>query len=319
VSREVTVSPQPTLYAVKPDAGQLAVEQVWSQPGAGPLPAGSAHLVPVPTEQGLNLLAVSAAGQVTVLRVTEKEPWFEPVAGNVDLGGSWDAVKPFTLANLPYLMAYTAHDGQFSFIPLPGGRQSQVPYRYNRRHHPGPTAGFDMVSPVVVNGGCYVLCYASDTGDVALHELRVLARTPGGSPPGTPPLLASPTWIHQWARDWTRFAFFTLGGEAFFLKTNVGKLNVNIDHVLDDPTEGTVEVGTYLHLDDALSLDIVEPFTLNGGDPYFVAYRRDGQTVLYRIHGDCQGWSAKARLQAVTGAGKLVPLRIGDTCLLLFY
>lgn len=307
----------PTLYEIHPDGDRLAVDPVWTQGADGPIPAGTAHLVPITAADGPDLLAVAPDGNTTVLRVEGKEPYLEPVAGRIDLGGPWDTVRPVSLANVPHVLAYRRSTGEISVTPVPDGRHATPPFVYQRKHDPGRTAGFDFVQPVTVDGDCHLLCYRGDTGDVAIHTLRILVSSPPGAQPGAPPLAAQPTWIHQWAPDWTRFAFFTLGGEAYFLKTNTGKLNVNIDHILDDPAAGTVEVGTYLHLDDALELDLCQSFAVDG-DPHFAAHRPDGATVLYRVRGDCQGWTARARLDAPAGTTTIVPLAAGGSQFLLF-
>jgi hypothetical protein len=97
---------------------------------------------------------------------------------------------------------------------------------------------------------------------------------------------------------------------------------VNIDHVLDDTTQGTTEVGTWLQnlLTDPTKIDIVAPFSMNGGDPYFVTYRNSsGSTDWFRIHGDCQGWTKQYGGQTIKGATQVVPYQIGDDRFALFY
>jgi hypothetical protein len=160
----------------------------------------------------------------------------------------------------------------------------------------------------------HYLCYGSENGRVLIYSLAVTAT----SPPDAAPLASESVWVHQWAREWKRFAFFELGGGTFFLKTNVGRLNVNIDKVLDNPGEGTVEVGTYLDLDNALELDIVRPFYVDDA-PYFVTYMKDGTTTLNRFHTDCQGWTTEATFTAPRDATHIVPIQLRDTCYLLFH
>ncbi len=120
-------------------------------------------------------------------------------------------------------------------------------------------------------------------------------------------LLANPVWDHRWATGWTRFAFFSLGGEVFFLKTNTKYPKVNIDHVLDNPTDGTAEVATEMDLTDAQDLTVVQPLALDNGHPYFVAYRPDGLSVLYRIHSDCRGWTSVGTTTTPANASAIVP------------
>jgi hypothetical protein len=152
---------------------------------------------------------------------------------------------------------------------------------------------------------------------VATYLLSVTA----ASAAGVPPLLLTPVWSHQWAKGWTRFAFFQFGGENFFLKTNTWKPNVNIDHVLDNLAGGTVEVATQLNdaLKDAQDLDIVQPITLAEGDPYFVTYKNDGPMTLNRFHADCLGWTTVASWSSKPGATQVVPLAVDGGVYLLVH
>lgn len=310
------MSPPPTLYSVKPSATAeaLAVEQVWTQDGSSPLASGYRHVLPITVGGAPHVIALDGANEASALRIEDKDPWVAPVDSHLDIGGPWDIVEPFVIGNVQHLLAYTSQDGAFAFIPLTDDLHTKPPYRYSRRHEPGVTTGFDVAHPIVIDSATYYLCYSFDGGQVYIYSLSVTS----SSPSGQAPLVSNPVWLHQWARRWTRFAFFELGGETFFLKTNVGRLNVNIDHVHDNPADGTVEVGTYLHLDDALALDIVRAFYLGAGDPYFLTYMKDGRTTLNRFHGDCKGWTTQARLTTVADATRIVPIQIGEACHVLF-
>jgi hypothetical protein len=126
-------------------------------------------------------------------------------------------------------------------------------------------------------------------------------------------------WSHQWAKGWTRFAFFQFGGENFFLKTNTWKPNVNIDHVLDNISSGTAEVATKLDLQDAQDLHRVEPFTRENGDPYFITYKGDGTVTFNRFWSDCLGWTTVASLASKPGASHIIPLSAADRSFLLVH
>jgi len=207
-----------------------------------------------------------------------------------------------------------------TFVPITDELSSRPPYVFSRKRAP-ITTGFTVTKPLVFNGLVYVLCYSFNTGDVDIFSLNVTATLMSGAKPGTPPLLMRPVWVHQWAKNWTRFAFFTLGLENFFFKINVGKINVNIDHIMDDPATGTVEVGTYLQdqLPEPKGVEIVTPFTMKGGDPYFVTYRGDGQAGFHRIHADCQGWSQEAVIDATAGVTQIVAYETDGNRFQLFY
>ncbi len=298
------MSPAPTLYRISP-AGrdEVDVAPVWSQPeaGAGPLAAGLHHLVPLP--DGHHLLAIGGDAKGSVFRVTAEEPWVEAADATVDLGGAWDIVRPFVIGDRPHLLAYTAAEpGHFAFFPLTPGFEAEPPYLFSRVREPGPTGGYDMIEPIVVDGMVHYMCYDADTGKVVIYALQVTATGTDGQPP----LLSRAVWVHQWAAKWTRFAYFRLGAGTYFLKTNVGRLNVNIDHVLDDPSQGAVEVGSHLDLPNALDLTLVAPLVSPQGDPGFITYMPDGVTTVNRIHGDCQAWSTQATLATLPAATHLI-------------
>jgi len=84
-------------------------------------------------------------------------------------------------------------------------------------------------------------------------------------------------WTKEWAQGWTRFAFFKMGGENFFLKTNPPHKNVNIDHMVDNPAEGSHPVGTHLPL--ALDLDVVAAVNFKH-NAYFASYGGRYDSIL---------------------------------------
>jgi hypothetical protein len=307
-----------TLYAVQPGdkPETLILDEIWQ--GSDPLTGGYTQIVPLTIEDKSYLLGVDGKGQASVFEVTVSAPYLSQVE-TLSLAQGWDIIEPFLLGNQPYLLAYESKSGSFSIFAVGPDLTVGVPFEYRRARPPGVTSGFDVTKPLSVNGLLYLLTYSSTDGTVNAYSLQMLSSPAAGSPEGAPALQINPVWLHSWAKEWTRFAFFQLGGENFFLKTNVGKLNVNIDHVLDDPSEGTVEVGTYLTLENALELDIVSAFYLGGGDPYFVAYQDDGATTLYRFHSDCQGWTKQLAVQTVATASRIVPIEVSGQTLLLFY
>lgn len=312
------MSATPTLYLVEPgaEAGALHVEPVWTQDAGGPLVPGFDHLVPMTIRGEIVLVAVDGTGKASTFRIGAGDPWITPADSQLDLDGPCDVIESFVIGNIPHLLTYESGQGQFGFHPVADDLSSRPPYRYARRRGPEETTGFDVTQPMNVGGAVYYLCYGSESGRVNIYSLAVTA----SSPESSAPLFSAPVWMHQWARRWTRFAFFRLGGGNFFLKTNVGRLNVNIDKVLDYPHNGTVEVGTRLDLEDALTLDIVRPFYLRGSEPYFLTYKKDGATTLNRFHSDCEGWTTESRLSSVVGATHIVPMQLADgTCYVLFY
>jgi hypothetical protein len=232
-------------------------------------------------------------------------------AGSVELsaeasfnvGTGWDIVEAFVSNQSPYLMCYRSSDGTFAFYNL--ADSLSPPMTFSLTHNPGMTKGYTSVKCFRAREGAAFLGYNEGNGSVGIYSF---------APSSTPRC----EWWHQWAAGWTRFALFQYGAENFFFKTNVKKLNVNIDHVLDDLTAGTVEVGTQLPLDNALQLAVVEPLTLANGEPHFVAYMPDGTTQISRFNGDCLGTTQLARWNSLAQATHAVPYRLGGDAFVLF-
>lgn len=246
-------------------------------------------------QNAMSVLSVSSRGDNVAL----------VPAANLQLSGKADLLESFVLGNIPYLAAYRRDKGIFDFYPVQPDLTCPFSYRFFRNHAPGVTAGFTTVKLFTVQGGVAYMGYNKQTGDVAVYTLSVIAT----SPPGIAPLLSLCVWDHQWAPGWTRFAFFQWGGGNFFLKTNTDKPNVNVDHLSDNPANGTVEVGSKLKLTDDQVLSIVEPFTLGSEDPYFITYRPDGHITLNRFRGDGQSWTVAGEFDAPAGAVKILPIR----------
>lgn len=221
-----------------------------------------------------------------------------------DIGTGWDAIEAFVSNGSACLMCYRRSDGTFAFYKL--ALPLANPVTFSLTHNPGMTAGYTTVKPFPAQKGAAFLGYNQTNGSVALYSFA------SGQP--------NPTcvWAHQWARGWTRFAFFQFGGENFFFKTNIAKLNVNIDHVLDGLTAGTVQVATNLALPNALELSAVEPLNLANGDPHFVTYMPDGTTTLNRFDGNCLGWTQVAEWNSLPNATYVVPFRLGPDAFVLF-
>ena len=316
--------PTPTLYSIRSGAkaNQLIVKEVWKQDGKSPLATGYKQMITLAAGGQNYLIGFDATGKGSAFKLSAKKPFIEPAASNINVGAA-DIIEPFVLGMELYILAYQQQKGIFSYYSVSNDLStSALPYQFSHPRVP-LTAGFTVTQPVIINSLLYILSYNFTTGDVDIWSLQVTPYPPAGTQPGTPPLLMLPVWVHQWAKSWNRFAFFMMGGETFFFKINFGpKLNVNIDHVSDDPTQGTVEVGTWLQnlLDDPTKIDIVEPFTMNGGDPYYVTYRASsGSTDWFRIHADCQGWTKEHSGTTVKSASQVVPYQLGDDRFALFY
>ena len=304
---------------------QLGAKQVFSADASTAIGGKYKIVTPLVVDKTSYLLAYDpASGKANVLRQTSAEPWLAS-AGTVNVGTALDAIEPLILGNQPHLMCYGAkagagpngdarRDGSFMFFPVSEPLKLGVGYAFRRTHELGVTKDFTTVKTFTSAGQVVFLGYNAATGYVAMFTLSITATSPQFTPPGTPPLFALSRWSHPWAPGWTRFAFFQLGGENFFFKTNTVTPNVNIDHVLDDVTMGTVEVSSQMQkrYPDAMNLDIVQPLTLGDGDPYFIGYKSDGTIGINRFHIDCQGWTEAASFAAPAGATQVVPSFVGD-------
>jgi len=306
------------IYSINPTAGGVALDRVWAD-AATDLAAGYTALVPVQVGGATALFAYNRATRTTdVYTLSGEAPWVQQADATPDLAGpAWDSLGTFVLGNEPYLMTYETTGGTFGFYRVAPDLTVSTPYSFAFARNT-PTPGFTTVAPYTSLGQLFFTGYSVDTGVVANFSLVTTATSAGG----VPPLLAQNVWYHRWARGWTNFAFFQLGGSNFFFKINTDKLNVNIDHMQDNPAMGSVEVGSYLQaqLPDALAITGVAHVPWADGEPYLITYiAGSGETVVYRIHGDCQGWTALSAGATEPGATRVIAYRIGAASFVLLY
>lgn len=307
-----------SIYSITPAAGGVALAPVWTQAKTG-LAAGYTAMVPVQVGATTALFAYNKATQQTdVYTLTGAAPWVELAATKPELSGpAWDSLGTFVLGNEPYLMTYEREHGTFGFFRVASDLSVGAPYSFVLPRNT-PTRGFTTVAAYPSLGQLTITGYDFDTGVVANFSLAVTPASIGNAPP----LLAQNVWYHQWAKGWTHFAFFQLGGANFFFKINTAKLNVNIDHMQDTPALGSVEVGSYLQaqLPDALAITSTAHVPWANGEPYLLTYiAPTGATVVYRIHADCQGWTSLGACTTELNATQAIPYRIGETSYVLLY
>jgi hypothetical protein len=306
------------IYAINPTATGVAIDEVEPQAAGGFAP-GYTALVPIQVGGIMALYAYNKATQITdVYTLVDRAPWVQPVGAKPDLAGPpWDNLAAFMLGNEPYLMTYERKDGTFGFFHVAGDLSVSKPYSFAFIRNT-PTQGFTTTAAYTSLGQVFFTGYNFDTGIVANFSLVVTSSSTGG----VPPLLAQNIWYHQWAKGWTRFAFFQLGGSNFFFKINTAKLNVNIDHMQDIPAAGSVEVGSYLQakLPDALAITNCAYVPWTDGEPYLVTYiAPTGVARMYRIHADCQGWTELKAMTVEHGASQVIPYRISNQSFILLY
>ena len=306
-----------TIYALRTSQSGNTLERVWTQGETGGLADGYTSGATATIGGRTILFAYNAtADKLDAYVLSGDAP--QAVACTPALaGGPWDSLNTFILGNEPHLLAYRRHDGMFAFFHVADDLTLSPPYTIAWSRNT-PTTGFTSVAPFTSLGQQFILGYDADTGTVANFSLGVTSTSSGG----TPPLLLLNAWYHQWAKGWRHFAFFQLGGANFFFKINTAKLNVNIDHIQDNPAMGTVEVGSYLQgqLPDALKIDIAATVPWADGDIRLLTYiAASGATAVYRIHGNCMGWTSLCSDTTPANATLALPYRTGDTSFVLFY
>jgi hypothetical protein len=307
-----------SIYSLKSSLHSVAVDRVWEQ-GSGGIATGYTALTTAPVGTATALFAYDRASQkADVYMLDGCAPWVQAAHTRQDVAGpAWDNLTSFVLGNEPYLMAYEREHGTFGFFHIAQDLSVSAPYTFAAPRNT-PTHGFSTVAIYTSLGQTTFTGYSFDTGTVANFNLSVTPTSSGG----VPALLAQNVWYHQWAKGWTRFAFFQLGGANFFFKINTAKLNVNIDHMLDNPALGSVEVGSYLQeqLPDALSITNAAHVPWADGEPYLLTYiAPSGTTAVYRIHADCQGWTRVHSGPAEKHAAQVIPYRIGSASYALLY
>ena len=301
-----------------PSADSVSLAPVWKQNGGTSIePGGSAAVVLSLGARDVLLVYDRAGEKVGAYHLTDGAPWVAPVDSAITLtGGPWDQLESFVLGNATYLLTYRADKGVFGIFEINSDLHASPPYTFAFPRN-WPTPGFTTVKPFSQFGNQYVLGYGTSDGKVGIYGITTTTASQGG----IPALVGQNVWYHTWAAGGQRFAFFQLGGVTFFFKINVKKLNVNIDHVNDNPATGTVEVGSLLQdkLPDAAALDIAAIVPWRRDEPYLLTYVREkGAADLYRIHADCQGWT-KVGSATAPGASLVVPYRVGGGSFALFY
>jgi hypothetical protein len=273
------------------------------------------------TSNGKNFLYAytKLSGTFDLYLLTEDAPYFELVkSGSTELQAkSWDILKTFVLGNKNYLMAYEKISGYFGFYEIAEDLSlSENPYLFfNKRDW--KTQNFTTVEPMVSLGLMYIVCYDSEMGTVAVFSLDVIAQSANG----IPPFNMLNVWYHHWAKYWENFVFFQFGQSNFFFKINKGKLNVNIDHMQDNPAQGSVEIGSWLQdkLPNAIDVSLATKVDWEYSTPHFLTFNPKLQIAdLYRVHADCQGWT-KLDQVSIAQATILCSYQIRQTSYVLFY
>lgn len=323
------------IYFIKSfGSDQKKPHKVWEQNGKSGLAQGHTSLVVVQLEKGPVLIGYDKVTQKTdAYRLCTSDPWIQEKSSIELSGGPWDSLDTFVLGNNKYLMAYRRDTGDFGFYQIRDDLTVSKPFVPAL----GPntlTNGFTAVAPFTSVRQQYFIGYDSYTGRVASFSL-VVKPSSGGD---VPPLHAEDIWEHKWSNGWKNFVFFQLGGSNFFFKINPIEVRVNIDHILDDPSKGTVEIGTYQkkELTDALSVKMAAKVPWIRDEPYLLTWKEDlgdkakkgsdktkkpasGLATLYGINSDCRGWTEVANFATPRNISSVVPYSADKAAYALFY
>lgn len=171
--------------------------------------------------------------------------------------------------------------------------------------------GISTLKTFVYRKQLFFIAYNIETGHVAKYEVSVDASSSSVS--------ATEVRADKWAQGWTRFSFFQMGAENFFIKTNLKYNKVNIDHFMDDADEGSHPVLNIDAPSQMVGLNNVSAFTDSKGFPFFATYRTNGEITFNRIYGNCLGWDVEKQLNTESNRELVLPLTINGENYLLIY
>lgn len=278
-----------TLYAVQTATastdGQFSVVPV-DTALINNMPTGTSAVASFQVNGETYLTAFDAASSTatTFQALDEKSgEFFNQVATqSIDFGCA--IVEPFYLAGQPMLICYDGTKSEYAdFIQV--GVDFSLTKVYSAKIGEGNTT----VKPFAWRFGLFFIAYNMETGDVAKYQLSV---------PSSQALYSETVWTDSWAQGWTRFSFFQMGGENFFIKTNVKYNKVNVDHFMDGADEPSHPVLNIDAPDQMRGLTAVSAFTDAKGFPYFATYRDTGEVTFNGIHGNVLGWDVDGNATA---------------------
>ena len=254
----------------------------------------------------------SGSGQLDLYAVPAPGQGFGAPVGSQALETGYDILIPFTIGTQELALAYTSSSGIFQFFGVTGSGFQPL----NTFSSTSPsTVSLTTVLPFFdwqgsTKGGSYMIGYDTNTGQVAFYQLTA-------QDDGT--VAVNVVWqpTQLWDTGWMRFGYFQFGPESFFIKTNPSHGHVYIDHIMDDPSQGSHPAVTGLPL--PLDLTATVTFTLQG-DPCFATYfASSGAVTLNRFRGDLNGWFEGAQATVTNGGSMAVSLVNGSAPVILFY
>ncbi|OEK01199.1 hypothetical protein BFP97_06600 [Roseivirga sp. 4D4] len=292
-----------TLYAVQTATassdGQFSADQV-DPAMVNNLPAGTSAVANYQLNGETYIVAFNATNSTatTFQAYDEKSGKYliQVATQKIDFGCA--IVEPFYMANSPMLICYDGTQSEYAdFIQV--ADDFSLTSVYGAKIGEGNTT----VKPFAWRYGLFFIAYNMNTGDVAKYQLSV---------PSSQALYSETVWTDGWAQGWTRFSFFQMGGENFFIKTNVKYNKVNVDHFMDGADEPSHPVLNIDAPDQMRGLTAVSAFTDAKGFPYFATYRDTGEMTFNGIYGSVLGWDVEATVTAEKGLSVLNTFIIKD-------
>lgn len=289
--------------------------------------------------------------EVDVYVAAENGKTLERVQTCANLAGTVAPVV-MTSGELQYLLTYDGKTGKFSLteftressgsptltllsIESPAGNRrtegftTVVPFQYSHRRFHG------------AERHSYLLCYDRCSGIVRVYQFRGPPPATSSNPdraatftPGTEARIAyswdplGELWMSQWAPGWTRFGFFRMGAENFFIKSNPQNApyhasdnlgpdcRTDIDCMACDPV-----VFSHFFHSEALRKNLVDLTCVEVATaPHFVTIDENGLVEVRRFHGNGEGWidCSRFELQAMGKAVVAIPLANRKVVLLVY-
>ena len=256
---------------------------------------GVPYLIALKKDNGLAQIYEAFSGKAFI-----KETMIASLAFNVTtLAATIDTDRA------PLCLAYDSTSGKLSVIDIAPNTELRTVSASDIG------AGATTLATFTYRKHLFFIAYNKENGHVAKYQITVNASPYSVS--------IRKVWSDRWAQEWTRFSFFQLGAENFFIKTNIKYNKVNIDHFMDDPGEGSHPV---LNIDapaQMVGVNNVTTFAGAKGFPYFATYRSNGEMTFNRIYGNCQGWDTLLQMTTSPGKKLMLTLEINNKNYLMLY
>jgi hypothetical protein len=205
---------------------------------------------------------------------------------------------------VPICLAYDPGSGNIDFLQITQELSFSTLYSLN------VGTGITTMKTFTYRGDIFLIAYNMNTGYVDKYQI---AATNIAS------ISATKVWNAKWAITWTRFSFFQMGAENFFIKTNLNAVKVNIDHFMDDPNEGSHPVLNMNAPPQMIGLNNVNTFVDPKGFPYFATYRTTGEMTFNAIYGNCLGWDIEYQTNTDINRSLMLTFLINNNNFLILY